>query len=304
MDFQRLTVYKVFMKIVKLLLVTASLFFCGQLMAVEATRLLSESGDVRLQRALEQLVLEQKLASALNRQELALVFVIVTDPDKPRLAELNGHNMVYAASLPKIAILLGAAVAIDEGRLKLDNELQQELDKMIRYSCNSCATRVLEKVGREELLEILQSPEYNFYDQGGAGGLWVGKDYGPSSAYRRDPLSGISHGATAFQAARFYYKLHTGTLVSPKQSAMMLDVLSNPGISHKFVKGLSAYPDLQIYRKSGTWRTYHADSALVRTDGLAYIIVALANNANGAAWLEKLAAPLHELAVSQKAKTP
>jgi len=292
------------MKLLKYALAMTTLLFCGQLMGVEATRLLNASGDLQLQQALEVLVLEQSLATAVNKQELALVLVIVTDPNKPRLAEINGHNMVYAASLPKIAILLGAAVAIDEGRLELDDELQKDLDDMIRYSCNACATKVLNLVGREELLEILQSPEYKFYDQDQAGGLWVGKDYGPGSAYRRDPLTSLSHGATAFQAARFYYKLHTETLVSPEQSRMMLDVLSRPGVSHKFVKGLEAYPDLEIFRKSGTWKTYHADSALVRTEGLAYIIVALADNANGAAWLEQLAGPLHELAVSQNAKTP
>ena len=212
--------------------------------------------------------------------------------------------MVYAASLPKIAILLGAAVAIDEGRLELNDELQTEMDNMIRYSCNDCATRVLELVGREELLEILQSPKYGFYNQKGNGGLWVGKDYGPSTAYRRDPLSGLSHGATAFQAARFYYELQTGNLVSPEQTEMMLDVLSNPGVNHKFVKGLQAYSDLEIHRKSGSWRTYHADSALIRGDGFAYIIVALANNANGGVWLEQLAAPLHKLAVSHNKTTP
>ena len=292
------------MRALKYGLAIIALLFCGQLMGAEATRLLNESGDFQLQQALEVLVLKQNLATAVNKQELALVLVIVTDPDRPRLAEINGHNMVYAASLPKIAILLGAAVAIQEGRLELNDELQKDLDDMIRYSCNACATKVLNLVGREELLEILQSPEYNFYDQNDKGGLWVGKEYGPGSAYHRDPLSGLSHGATAFQAARFYYKLNTGTLVSPEQSRMMLDALSRPGISHKFVKGLEAYPDLEIFRKSGTWKTYHTDSALVRTEDLAYIIVALANNMNGAAWLEQLAGPLHELAVSQNAQTP
>jgi len=292
------------MKAFKYVLVIVSLFICGQLLAVEATRTLNESGDLQLQKGLEALVEKQNLTAAVKAKELALVLVIVTDPDNPRLAELNGRNMVYAASLPKIAILLGAAVAIDDGRLELNDELQTDLDNMIRHSCNECATRVLGLVGRQELLDILGSPEYNFYDKNGNGGLWVGKDYGPGSAYQRDPLSGLSHGATAFQAARFYYKLQTETLVSPEQSRMMLDVLSRPGISHKFVKGLEAYPDLEIYRKSGTWRTYHADSALVRTDGLAYIIVALANNANGSAWLEKLAAPLHELAVLHNKKAP
>jgi beta-lactamase class A len=290
------------MKALKYTLALTTLLFCGQLMGLEATRLLNQSGDLRLQQALEILVLKQNLATAVNRRELALVLVIVTDPDKPRLAEISGNNMVYAASLPKIAILLGAAVAIEEGRLDLNEELQNDMDEMIRYSCNACATKVLNLVGRDELLEILQSPEYQFYDQDEAGGLWVGKDYGPGSAYQRDPLSGLSHGATAFQAARFYYKLHTETLVSPKQSRMMLDVLSKPGISHKFVKGLEAYPDLEIFRKSGTWKTYHADSALIRTEGLAYVMVALANNVNGAAWLEQLAGPLHELAVSQNVK--
>ena len=95
--------------------------------------------------------------------------------------------MVYAASLPKIAILLGAAVAIDEGRLELDDELQTDLDDMIRYSCNACATKVLEMVGRQELLEILQSPEYKFYDQDEAGGFWVGKDYGPARPISATP---------------------------------------------------------------------------------------------------------------------
>lgn len=269
-----------------------------------STRILNESGDAKLQQALETLIDQQGLTEAVRTKKLAVAIVIVTDPEKPRLAELNGHNMLYAASLPKIGILLGAAVAIDEDRLELNDELQADLNDMIRVSCNACATRVLELVGREELLRVLQSPEYNFYDQKGNGGLWVGKDYGPGSAYQRDPLSGLSHGATAFQAARFYYELQTGELVSPEQTAMMLDVLSNPGVNHKFVKGLQAYPDLEIFRKSGSWRSYHADSALIRSDGIAYIIVALANNPNGGAWLEQLAAPLHELAVLHNTTAP
>jgi beta-lactamase class A len=294
----------VFMNALKYILALLLLVSCQHLIAAETTRRLNEAGDLQLQRGLEALVKKQNLEDAIDSKELALVLVIVTDPEKPRLAELNGRNMIYAASLPKIAILLGAAVAIDEGRLELTDELREDLVKMIRNSCNDCATRVLELVGRQELLQILQSPEYRFYDHTQSGGLWVGKDYGPSSAYQRDPVSGLSHGATAFQAARFYYKLQMGTLVSPEQSEMMLEMLSNSAISHKFVKGLAAYPELEIFRKSGTWKTYHADSALVRTDGLAYIIIALANDANGASWLEQLAAPLHELAVSQNSSKP
>jgi beta-lactamase class A len=292
------------MNTLKFFLALISLVFWGQLNAIEATRTLNESGDLLLQRGLEELVEKHGLEGAIKAKQLALVLVIVTDPQKPRLAELNGRNMIYAASLPKIAILLGAAVAIEEGRLPLDNELRADLHSMIRYSCNDCATRVLKQVGRQRLIEILQSSEYKFYDHTKTGGLWVGKDYGPSSAYQRDPVSGLSHGATAFQVARFYHKLQTGTLVSPEQSKMMLDALSDPGIKHKFVRGLAAYPELEIYRKSGTWKTYHADSALVRTDGLAYIMIALANNEKGSTWLEQLAQSMHKLAVEYNTRTP
>lgn len=285
----------------KYVLAMLALLLCCPLFAIETSPILKDAEDWQLQKGLETLIEEQNLTKAVSAQELAVVLVIVTDPNKPHLAELNGRNMVYAASLPKIAILLGAAVEIDEGRLELNNELQTNIDNMIRYSCNACATKVLGQVGREELLDILQSPKYNFYDQNGSGGLWVGKDYGPGTAYHRDPLSGLSHGATAFQAARFYYKLQNGSLVSPEQTQMMMEALSHPGIQHKFVRGLKAYPDIEIFRKSGSWKTYHSDSALVRSDGLAYIIVALTNSPKGATWLEKLASPLHELAVSYNA---
>lgn len=262
--------------------------------------LLISAADKELQTQLENLVRKQGLWPAVERGELALSLAIVTDPTQPRLAELNGHTMMYAASLPKIAILLGAAVAIEDGRLELDEELHAELVNMIRYSCNPCATHVLELVGREELIELLQSPDYDFYDASGEGGLWVGKDYAAGTAYHRDPLNHLSHGATAFQVARFYYRLSTGTLVSPKVNQLMLEALSNPGIRHKFVKGLQGFPGAKIRRKSGTWKDYHADSALVQFEGQTYIIVGLAHNKNGGKWLTQLAGPVNQLVTSQK----
>ncbi len=183
---------------------------CGSGMAAEQFQLLDNAGDAQLQKELETLISQQNLTTAVRTKELAVVLAIVTDPDKPHLAELNGRNMLYAASLPKIAILLGAAVEIDEGRLVLDDELQTDLDNMIRYSCNSCATNVLARVGREDLLDILQSPEYKFYDEKGNGGLWVGKDYAPGTAYHRDPLAnlvtwrnGIPDGTFLLQVAKW-----------------------------------------------------------------------------------------------------
>lgn len=255
--------------------------------------------DPALQAGLEQAVKEIGLARAARKGNLAVALVDVSDANRPRTAMLNGHAMFYAASLPKIAILLGAAVSLENGSLAMSPALNTDIQDMIRISCNACASRVLELIGREELIAILQSPQYHFYDPEMGGGLWVGKPYGPESAYRRDPLAGFSHGATVFQAARFYYLLNQRTLVSPEQSEMMLSALSRPALNHKFVKGLDGYENLEIFRKSGTWKHSHADSALVHSENHSYIMVALAEDREGSAWLEKLSPRLHQLVTAE-----
>lgn len=260
---------------------------------------LADAQDDSLQLELERVVRRQGLWPAVENGELAVLLAIVTDPDRPRLAQLNGHRMMYAASLPKIAILFGAVVSLERGRLQMTRSLYRDMIDMIRLSCNDCATRVLEQVGREELIALLQAPEYAFYDPNGEGGLWVGKDYGPAQAYHRDPLHGLSHGATAFQAARLYYRMQTGTLVGPEYTQLMLEALSRPGIEHKFVKGLKGIPGVEILRKSGSWRNFHSDSALVHYKGQTYIMVGLTTNRNGGQWLTQLAAPLNELVGTQ-----
>lgn len=268
-----------------------------EMVPAPAPPVLTRDTDARLQGELEALVRARNLWPAVEAGKLSLLLVVVSDPERPRLAELNGHKMMYAASLPKIAILFGAAVAVQEGRLPLDRGLRADMVNMIRYSCNDCATRVLERVGRNYLTDLLQAPEYGFYDPEDGGGLWVGKDYAPRPAYHRDPVHQISHGATAFQVARFYYMLETGTLVGPESSKIMNDALSRPGIRHKFVQSLGAIPGLEMMRKSGTWREYHSDSALVRYRGQSYIIVGLTQDENGGKWLASLARPIHELAM-------
>ena len=259
---------------------------------------LSATLDPGLQRGLESVAHDLGLAGEVGAKRLALALVDVTDAKSPRLAMLNGNEMMYAASLPKVAILFGAFAEAEAGRFALDEKHLAAMTRMIRYSSNDDASRVLDWVGQDRLLEILQSDRYKFYDAAGAGGLWVGKSYGKDGAYRRDPVRHLSHGATAFQVARLYYLLASDALLSPRLNAMMKEALSNPAIHHKFVKGLESRPGVQIYRKSGTWKDFHADSALVEYGHYRYIIVGLAEHPRGDDWLVRLAAPLHDLVVS------
>jgi beta-lactamase class A len=214
----------------------------------------------------------------------------------PGSASVNGDEMMYAASLPKIAILLGAFERVARGELKLDGMAREKLTAMIRHSSNQAATEMLNRVGKPFLASLLQSPRYRLYDPQHNGGLWVGKDYGKAAAWKRDPLHNLSHGATALQVARFYYLLQTGRLVSPRACREMKAMMSEPAIHHKFVKGLEgAKPGSRIYRKSGTWRDWHSDSAIVERDGRRYIAVALAHDPRGADWLSRTIVALDDL---------
>ena len=248
-----------------------------------------------MQARLEASVEKNGLQPYVDKELLSLVIVDITDAHHPRVADFGGDRMVYAASLPKIAILLGAFVQIENKQLELDKELLDDMTEMIRYSSNTAATRVLERVGRENLLTILQSPRFQLYDAEHGGGLWVGKDYAKKGAYHRDPIKNLSHSATAMQVARFYYLLDTNRLVSEDLTTTMKQILSKPGISHKFVRGLQSIPDIEIYRKSGSWGEYHADSALVESNGHKFIIVGLAKHPQGGQWLVNIAEPLHDL---------
>jgi len=234
-----------------------------------------------------------------------VVLVDITDPDCPRLAYANPNHMMYAASLPKIAILLGAFERIGRGEMELDAPTLEKLKQMIRRSSNDAATEMLNRVGQDFLLEVLQSPRYRLYDPEADGGLWVGKEYSKSSARRRDPLHHLSHGATALQVARFYYLLETGQLVSPEHSRTMKAILGNPEINHKFVKGLkSLHPDSTIYRKSGTWQDFHCDSALIEHEGHRYIAVALSQSPDGGRWLSELIVAMDNLICRPESVTP
>jgi len=266
------------------------------LSAQQQNRSLGESCDPKLQKALVTRLGSLHLQNATARKRLSVVVADITDPSSPRMAYVNPNEMMYAASLPKIAILLGAFEKIADGKMALNDETLEKLKLMIRHSSNEAATEILHRVGMEYLAELLQSPRYRLYDPEKNGGLWVGKDYSKAPAWKRDPLHNLSHGATALQVARFYYLLETGQLVSPELSKLMKSILADPAVDHKFVKGLKEIQsDSEIYRKSGTWGPYHSDSAIVEHHGRRYIAVALAKSAKGERWLQKLIVALDNI---------
>jgi beta-lactamase class A len=245
---------------------------------VQEPAALWDSVDPLLQRDLERAMHHLDLDEALAKGHLGVALVDVTDVARPRVAAINGDEAFYAASLPKIAVMLAVYEKAYAGQLRLDSETQRQLNRMIRESNNEDSTALMHKVGKRYIAQLLASPRYRLYDPHHNGGLWAGKDYGKGGVWQRDPMHNLSHAASAMQVARFYYLLQTGRLVSPEASAQMKAILGRTAINHKFVKGLHVVrPQAAIYRKSGTWQGFHADGALVeRRDGASYIAVGLA----------------------------
>jgi beta-lactamase class A len=216
------------------------------------------------------------------QKKMAVGVVDLSDPYHARYARLNGNVMMYAASLPKIAILLATMDALEKGEIEDSPELRASMRQMIAKSSNTASTQLIDLLGYEKIEAVLTDPKYDLYDEDYGGGLWVGKRYAKTGERHPDPLRGISHGATVTQVCRYYYLMAYGQLVSYNRSKEMLEYMDNPELNHKFVNILRTIaPKAHLYRKSGTWKTFHSDSVLVWGPERRYILVGLIDDPEG-----------------------
>lgn len=253
--------------------------------------------DESLQNKLSDMVdADPKLKRLVNDKKMAIGLVLLNDTSNVRYARVNGSVEMYAASLPKIAILLSAMDALEKGELKDSESLRHDMRLMIARSDNDASTRIMDKLGYKKIESVLTDPRYKLYDEEYGGGLWVGKRYAKTGSRYPDPLKGISHAATVTQVCRFYYMLVYGQLVSFDRSKEMLDIMKDPELHHKFVNSLQDIaPKATLFRKSGSWEKFHSDSILVWGPERKYILVALTEDADGEKILRQLVYKIENL---------
>jgi beta-lactamase class A len=263
----------------------------GSIIKIEKLR------DVNLQNILTKEINNNPIWKGLVAKELMAIGIVdLTDLKNIKYAGINDNNMMYAASLPKIAVLLAAMDAIDKGELEDSEEIQRDMKLMISKSNNQATTRMIDRVGYDKIEEVMRAPKNELYDEETGGGLWVGKRYGGGGDTNREPMKNLSHAATTKQVCSFYYQLAMGNLVSNARSKEMLDIMKDPALHHKFVNTLDKIaPKATIYRKSGSWKNYHADSALVWGPKRKYIIVALIENDLGEQITRNLVVPIEKV---------
>ncbi len=236
-------------------------------------------------------------------KKMAVGVVDLSNPNMVKYASVNGNHMMYAASLPKIAILLAAMDAIEKGELKETQTVKNDMRIMISKSNNAASTRMIDRVGYDKIESVMTDPKYMFYDEDRGGGLWVGKRYGGGGNTNREPLKNLSHAASVNQVCRYYYLLAHGKLVNEKRSKQMLEIMADPDLHHKFVSTIEKIaPNATLFRKSGSWKTYHSDSILVwgNDPSRRYILVALIDDSNGEQIIRSLVKPI-EKALKAKA---
>mgnify|MGYP001791280028 CR=1 FL=1 len=237
-----------------------------------------------------------KWKKLVKHKRLSVGIVDLSDISNIRYAGINDKEMMYAASLPKIAVLLAAMDAIDKGELEDTKEVRNDMRLMISKSNNRASTRMIDRVGYKKIEAVLRAPKTKLYDEEVGGGLWVGKRYAAGGKRSPDPMKGLSHAATTRQVCSFYYQLAMGNLVSTQRSKEMLDIMKDPALHHKFVNVLDQIaPEATVYRKSGSWKNYHSDSAMVWGPNRRYIIVALIEDGLGEQIMRKLVRPLDAL---------
>lgn len=241
---------------------------------------------------------EPKWKRLVQQNKMAVGLVLLNDTNDIKFARINGSNIMYAASLPKIAILLAAMDALEKGEIEETEELRNDMRLMIARSDNAASTRTMDLLGFEKIEKVLTDPNYLLYDEEHGGGLWVGKRYAKTGKRYPEPIKGISHAATVTQVCRFYYLLINGQLVNFDRSSQMLDIMENPEIHHKFVNSLEKVaPKAKLFRKSGSWQNYHADSILVWGPDRKYILVALTEDPDGEKILRNLALKIDNIII-------
>ena len=259
--------------------------------------------DPDLEAGLREILASLELEGLAAEHKLSISLLDLSDPRVERYASVNDRQMMYAASLPKLGILLAAFEAMREGRLARTAAIEASLTRMIRLSANDDASRIIQRLGYEFIARTLAGPKYRLYDPAAQGGIWVGKAYGPSGfrrhveLWRPEPISGEWHAANTLQVARFFWMLARGGLATPAFNASMKRMLSEPATSEYFVEGLRAIGVQHLYRKFGTYANVHCDAVLVEHGGKRYVAVAMVNDASGPRILPLLIRDLHQLAM-------
>jgi beta-lactamase class A len=251
----------------------------------------------------------------LRQTKVRVALLDLSHGDPPRLAHHDGEVPMYPASVVKFVYLMAAYKWQEQGRLRIDPELDAQLGEMIHQSSNRATQQVFTRLTatdkgpelppdayrdfRERRLAVkrwLQSlgisdlhcvnPTYD-----GDGDL-VGRDKQflqdrtlPGGLPSRDGEFHNRQAMTAVGTAKLLALLATDRALSPEDSEivrrrMQRDPKEQPHLVHRIAGGASRLPGLDVYAKSGTWGPIYADAGIIRDPSGRQLIVVVFTEAS------------------------
>jgi beta-lactamase class A len=262
-----------------------------------------------LQTVLDQTVDALMAADPALRRADVRIALLDLSRDPPRLAQHNGDTPIYPASVVKLVYLMAAYAWQEQGKLRIDGELDDWLTHMIHESSNPATQRVVARLTDTSPGPELDPAAYAVFRQrrstiddwlrslGIADLHCVNPTYdGNGDLFGRDqqflkdraaasPLAGSAedfpnrNAMTAVGTAKLLALLATDRALTPSDSEtvrvrMRRDPVEQPHLAPRIAGGAARLPGMQVYSKSGTWGPIYSDAGIVRdAAGRAFILV-------------------------------
>jgi hypothetical protein len=236
---------------------------------------------------------DRRLGSAAVR--VAILDLAHGEP--PRLAHHQGDAPIYPASVVKFVYLMAAYRWQEQGRLRIEGDLDRDLSEMIRGSSNQATRKVFARLTETEPGPELEPAAYrDFRERRQAIKRWLatlgvtdlhcvnptydgnGDLFGRDAQFIRDAsvAGGLGRGKapnrqamTAIGTAKLLALLATDRALSAEDSAavrrrMRRSPVEQPHLAHRIAGGAARVGGLEVYAKSGTWGPIYADAGIVR----------------------------------------
>ncbi|MBI5866247.1 MAG: C39 family peptidase [Planctomycetes bacterium] len=246
--------------------------------------------------------IERRIADELGIAAEQRAFGMIDLPEG-RLACVNGDQMFYGASVPKTIIVFAYLLSNPDVVRDMPTQTLRELQLVIKRSDNELAAKYSQIVGLDRIQQVIQSPEYRFYNRDAGGGMWCGKHYGIDQPRTGDPLADHSHAATVRQCLRYYLLLEQNRLGGRAVCDRLREIFAAPALEFHddyFVAGLKGLAT-DVIRKSGTWEDWHLDTARVGFGDRVLLLAGMTRHPRGSEYLERMARAAMALTLAPEA---
>ena len=236
----------------------------------------------------------------LKENQLAVTVIDVRDPSRPAWGSFRGDERIYPASVVKMFFLAAAHRLLEDGKLRMTDELGRGLRDMIVDSSNDATGFVLDVISDAPSGAELAPAELKRWQHKRD---WVNRYFASlgytnintnqktfcEDAYGREKQSRGANGVnrnklTTNATARLLAEIATGRSVTPARSAQMMELLkrdfagrsSDPDDqAHGFTGiALSDAPGARLWSKAGWTSTTRHDAAYVELpNGARFVVV-------------------------------